>query len=167
MVKRQLVLLGSCLMLATHLVRGQSPAPSCAAGDCRSELVYVGTHGWDPQHSAPPVTSAAVSATPAAAAGTSAATEADAQGIYAARLDTSSGHLEPLGLVAQILRANWLTNHPTLPILYCVGMPGTDMHAEALIYSLEVDRASGKLRVINQAGSGVRMQRTWTLMRPQ
>ncbi len=108
-------------------------AQSCSATSCDSELVYIGT--------GPPF-----------ATGTPAPVRE--HGIYAARLDPRTGHLSPLGWVAKIDGAAWLTSHPTQPVLYSVGLTGNDKKAESTLYSFAVDPASGQLRELNRTGAG-------------
>ncbi len=104
-----------------------------AAADRNStgELVYIGTRGAAAQD----------------APGTQ-------HGIYAARLDTRTGHLTPLGLVAELNRATWLVRHPKLPVIYTVGLEGSDMTTESRLVSYQVNAADGKLRELNRVGAG-------------
>jgi 6-phosphogluconolactonase len=81
-------------------------------------------------------------------------TRADGQGIVAARFDATSGHLTPIGLVAQIQRPTWLIAHPSLPVLYSVSEAGNDGMTEGRIYSFAADKATGQLQVMNNVGSG-------------
>ena len=67
------------------------------------------------------------------------------QGIYAARLDTKTGHLSPLGLQVELERATWLVTHPSLPVIYTVADSGGGLSAESNIHSFAVDPASGTL----------------------
>jgi 6-phosphogluconolactonase len=115
---------GICLAAAALSV-------DAADKDSGSELVYIGTRGASAQD----------------APGTQ-------HGIYAARLDLSSGHLTPLGLVADLNRATWFVHHPKLPVIYTVGLEGKDMNAESRLVSYEVNAADGKLRELNRVGSG-------------
>jgi 6-phosphogluconolactonase len=117
-------------------INATESAHACDSGACGDLLVYVGTHG----SGGPP--------------GRDAGAAEPRQGIYAARLDQKSGHLTALGLVSEIGRATWLINHPTLPILYSVGLEGKDIGAEASLYSLAVDTKSGQLRELNRVGAG-------------
>jgi hypothetical protein len=63
-------------------------AASVRAKDDASSLVYIGTRGT-PQTSTGP------------------------QGIYAARLDTATGKLTPLGQQLELSRISWLLAHPS------------------------------------------------------
>jgi 6-phosphogluconolactonase len=95
------------------------------------ELVYIGTHGMRD--------------------GDKPGTQ---HGIYAARFDTGTGQLTPLGRVADLDRAAWLVRHPKLPVLYAVALEGNDLEAEATAVSFEVNAADGKLRELNRVGVG-------------
>lgn len=99
-----------------------------------SELVYIGTRGTN----VPPP-----------------GQKPEPQGIFAARLDTQTGHLTPLGLQVELGRATWLTMHPTLPVMYSVAASDSGNIAdEANLYSFAVDAATGKLKQINKVGAG-------------
>ncbi len=76
------------------------------------------------------------------------------QGIFSARFDPASGTLVPLGLAAEIARPTWQVASPDRPILYSVSETGNDGKSEASIYALSIDKASGKLTVVSQVGSG-------------
>jgi 6-phosphogluconolactonase len=78
--------------------------------------------------------------------------EGAGQGVQAARFDPRSGQLELTGTVTPLTHASWLQAHPALPVLYAVSEVGSDDGAS--VYSLAVDRGSGQLRVLNNAGSG-------------
>ena len=118
-------------MLTMGLCMGLA-APHTHAADKTSELVYIGTHGT----------------------GKSEQPNGSPQGIYAARLDTRTGHLSPLGLQVGLERATWLVTHPKLPVIYTVADSGAGVSAESNIHSFAVDQASGKLTQINEAGAG-------------
>jgi 6-phosphogluconolactonase len=109
-------------------------ALSAHAQDAASSLVYIGTRG--------------VPATDQGQVKTS------LQGIYAARLDTRTGKLAPLGIQSDVVRATWLVTHPTLPVLYSVAWGAGGEQADANIHGFKVDKASGKLQQINQVSSG-------------
>ena len=126
-MKRQMAAVGLCLGLAAFQVQ---------AGDKTSELVYIGTHG---------------SGQPQQEQGKS-----SPQGIYAARLDTATGHLSPLGLQVELERATWLVSHPSLPVIYAVADSGGGMSADSNIHSFAVDQTSGKLTQMNKQGAGGR-----------
>jgi len=128
--------LATCVGLTVSPTYAAERAAACNTSACNSLLVYVGTHGGG----GPP--------------GREVGAAEPRQGIYAARLDRKTGHLTALGLVSEIGRATWLVNHPTLPILYSVGLEGKDMGAEASLYSLAVDAESGQLRELNRVGAG-------------
>lgn len=80
--------------------------------------------------------------------------EVATQGIYAARLDQQTGHLSPIGPVAEFERAAWLLGHPSLPVLYAVGLQGNDLAGEARIRSFRIDAATGKLQAMDNVGAG-------------
>jgi 6-phosphogluconolactonase len=117
-------------MLQACAVTGAQP---CSSTSCDSELVYIGT-GFPFSTGTPaPVRE---------------------HGIYAARLDARTGHLSPLGRVAQIEGTSWLISHPAQLVLYSVGLTGNDKKAESSLYSFAVDGASGQLRALNRTGAG-------------
>ncbi len=89
------------------------------------QIVYFGTHGGGP-----------------------------GQGIWAARFDPATGQLQPLGLAAEIDRPTWQVADPDKPVLYSVSETGNDGKTEAGVYSLAIDRVTGKLTLINRVGSG-------------
>jgi 6-phosphogluconolactonase len=135
MIARQMLLMGLCLGFTVLRAHADSAVPECSSGSCPGELVYIGTMGVNN------------SAAPA---------EANAQGIYAARLDEKTGHLSLIGLGLPLQRATWLVTHPRLPVIYSVANSAGGMAADSNIYSLAVDRSSGKLRVLNQVDAGGR-----------
>jgi 6-phosphogluconolactonase len=117
-----------------------------AQGGHEDPIAYIGTHG---------------NPGPAPAGGQPQSTgsqpaDAGPQGIYAARLDTKTGHLSPLGITVELQRATWLVTHPSLPVIYSVADSGGGMGANSNIYSFKVDPASGKLQVINKVDAGGR-----------
>ena len=105
------------------------------ARDNSLELVYIGTQGSaGPQQS-----------------------DSAPQGIYAARLDANTGRLSPLGLTVELPRATALLRHPTLPVIYSSAADSAAGRAvDSILYSFEVDGASGKLREINTVDAGGR-----------
>jgi 6-phosphogluconolactonase len=123
-MKRSLLAIGVSIALAALASVGAH------ADEPTSELVYIGTHGTGRDEQPDPN---------------------KPQGIYAARFDTRTGHLTPLGLQVELERATWLVAHPTLPILYSVAN-GTQ--TESNIYSFVVNKAAGVLTEINRVGSG-------------
>jgi 6-phosphogluconolactonase len=118
-------------MLAMGLCLGLA-APHTHAAHKTSELVYIGTHG----------------------AGKSDLPNSSPQGIYAARFDTRTGHLSPLGLQVELERATWLVTHPKLPVIYAAADSGAGVSAESNIHTFTVDQTCGKLTQINEAGAG-------------
>lgn len=96
-----------------------------------SELIYVGTRGK----------------------GQDAATDVG-QGIYAARLDTTTGKLEPLGLQKPHARATTLLTHPTLPVLYAALDVDGNRASGSNVHSFAIDPVSGRLSEINNVSSG-------------
>lgn len=107
---------------------------SAHAADKSNELVYIGTHGAGKAQQEQDGSSR--------------------QGIYAARFDTKTGHLSPLGLQVELERATWLVTHPTLPVIYAVADSGGGRSAESNIHSFTIDQASGGLTQLNKAGAG-------------
>jgi 6-phosphogluconolactonase len=105
------------------------------------ELVYIGTRGSN-AHEATDISQ------PSAG---------EVQGIYGARLDTETGQLSAIGQVAQLNRAQWLTRHPRLPVLYAVhGIPGPVRTSPSLIDSFSIDASTGKLKLLNVVDAGGR-----------
>jgi 6-phosphogluconolactonase len=96
-----------------------------ALAQADTELVYVGTQGSGP-----------------------------GQGIFAARLDTRTGKLTPIGLVAEASRTLWLVSRPDLPILYATAEIGTVAAPAGGVIAFRVDRSTGHLTPIGTVGSG-------------
>jgi 6-phosphogluconolactonase len=117
-----------------------SALPAWVPSSVAAEIVYIGTRGT-------------FIANPATAA---AAAPSQPPGIYAARLDERTGHLSELRHVMRLERAQWLLNHPKLPVIYAVANSsgGTGSGADSDIYSLAIDPSSGGLKVLNKVGSG-------------
>lgn len=76
------------------------------------------------------------------------------QGITAARFDSKTGRLTPLGVVADVNRPTWLLAHPTLPVIYAVSDPAGDAQGESSVFSFGADQATGKLSALNNVASG-------------
>jgi 6-phosphogluconolactonase len=107
--------------------------PTFGAGQPAGELAYVGTRG-------------AASDAPPGGPG----------GIYAVRLDAATGRLTLLGNVIQLDRAQWLSAHPSLPVIYAAASGAGGLDSNSDIYGLAVDAATGKLMVLNKVDSGGR-----------
>jgi 6-phosphogluconolactonase len=116
-------------------------AAAVAAEHRTGELVYIGTRGSNSRE----------------ASDVTQPLPGEVQGIYAARLDLATGHLTAIGQVAQLNRAQWLTRHPRLPVLYAVhGTPGPIRTAASLIYSLSINASTGRLKLLNVVDAGGR-----------
>ncbi len=98
-----------------------------------TELVYIGTRGI---------------------AAEAAQNQEAPPGIYAARLDTKTGHITPLGLQVPLDRATWLLAHPDRPLLYAVADSGGGRATESNVYAFTIDASSGKPTLINRVGAG-------------
>ena len=67
------------------------------------------------------------------------------KGIYAWRLDTGSGKMEPLGLVAETMRPLLLALHTSRRFLYAVSRPTpVDRLNTAVVLSYAIDSQTGK-----------------------
>lgn len=73
------------------------------------------------------------------------------KGIYAYSFDASTGELSEIGLVAEMTYPAFLAVHPSQRYLYAVT---ADEERRGAVRSFEVDRASGKLKMLNQVLSG-------------
>ena len=72
------------------------------------------------------------------------------KGIYAWRLDTNSGQMEPLGLVAEAMRPLFLALHPNRRFLYTVSRPTpVDRQNIGVVFAYAVDPQTGKLTALN------------------
>lgn len=71
--------------------------------------------------------------------------------LHALRFEQDSGKLSAIGVVAEGLRPTWTVAHPQLPVLYAVD---DDSARPGSVSAFAVERASGKLRKLNQAPSG-------------
>jgi 6-phosphogluconolactonase len=101
-------------------------------------LVYVGTYtNWDalePPHRTPP--------------------GARSEGIYAFRFDSASGKLESLGLAAAAENPTFLNFSPDGRFLYAANeLYRFDDQASGAVSAFSVDRASGKLTLLNQVAA--------------
>lgn len=99
-----------------------------------SVLVYIGTHGIERPSEE----------------------QIGPHGIYAARLNTATGKLSPLGLQVELQRATWLTPHPRLPIIYTVANAAGGMAVNSNIHAFALDGVTGKLREVGKVDAGGR-----------
>lgn len=74
--------------------------------------------------------------------------------IYAARFDDKSGHLTPLGQVVEIERPTWQAVNSAKGVLYSVSELGNNGLDDAMVLSLKIDQATGKLQPLNKVASG-------------
>ncbi len=76
----------------------------------------------------------------------------DADGIYAASLDTETGGLSQPQLVGEMRAPGFLWVHPTLPVLYAVGGPGPE--SELVAFGMGEDRRLARLASVGTGGKG-------------
>jgi 6-phosphogluconolactonase len=79
---------------------------------------------------------------------------AGADGIYGAELDGQTGTLTAPAQLALLSRAQWLTLHPRLPVLYSVGTTAAGRSANSHLHSLRIDKATGGLQTLNEVDAG-------------
>jgi 6-phosphogluconolactonase len=99
--------------------------PAALAASPAETLVYIGTQAAEP-----------------------------GQGVFAARLDSRTGRLSPLGLAAELQRPTWLVARPDLPVLYAVSEVGNDGKSQGSVHTLRADPATGRLTVAGTTPSG-------------
>lgn len=76
------------------------------------------------------------------------------QGLFAARLDTRTGRLSPVGVAAELARPTWIVAHPERPLLYAVSETGNDGKSQGKVHALAADRKTGLLKLISSVDSG-------------
>jgi len=105
------------------------PAPAAGQGEPRAHgdvvLVYVGTY-----------------------------TRGASEGIYLCHLDLATGRLELAGLAAKAVNPSFLAIHPSRSLLYAVGeMSNFAGEKTGAVSAFSIDRKTGQLSLLNQAGS--------------
>ncbi|MGR4866571.1 lactonase family protein [Caulobacter sp. LARHSG274] len=100
-------------------------APTVEAASKGQQLVYVGTQG-----------------------------NQAGQGVFAARLDTHTGKLTPIGVVAELARPTWIVAHPSRPSLYAVSETGNEGKTLGKVHALKADRKTGALTLVSTVESG-------------
>lgn len=100
-------------------------APAVQAASKSEQLVYVGTQGNE--------------------AG---------QGVFAARLDPSTGKLTPIGVGAELARPTWIVAHPSRQSLYAVSETGNDGKSQGKVHALKADPKTGALTLVSTVDSG-------------
>ena len=82
-------------------------------------------------------------------------TAKDSKGIYAYRLDSATGRLTPIGLAAATDNPSFVVIHPNGRFLYAANeLPKYQGKDSGAISAFSIDRASGKLTLLNQVPSG-------------
>jgi 6-phosphogluconolactonase len=77
------------------------------------------------------------------------------KGIYLARFDSRTGKLSEPELAAQTKNPTFLAFHPAKPLLYCVGeIDDFKGKKTGAVCAYSVDKATGKLTLLNQQASG-------------
>jgi 6-phosphogluconolactonase len=116
------------LLLSVFVLVGLS-SPSFRAGSAQSrkdQLVYIGTYTRD-----------------------------TSKGIYAFRLDSTTGKLTPLGLAAETVNPSFLALHPNRRFLYSANEIDTfEGRKSGAVTSFAVDSKTGKLTLLNAVASG-------------
>ncbi len=74
------------------------------------------------------------------------------KGVEGFRFDASTGAIEPLGMVGEVVNPSWITTDRDLKHLYAVSE--LDGKVNGGVASFEIDRKTGKLRALNSVGSG-------------
>ena len=80
-------------------------------------------------------------------------TGAKSKGIYAYRMDTTTGALTPLGLAAETKNPTFLAVHPNQRFLYAINEVGSGAEAGS-VAAFAIDRDSAKLTLVNQQSAG-------------
>ncbi len=81
--------------------------------------------------------------------------QSSAKGIYAYKLDAKTGKLAELGLMAETPNPTFLALHPNGKYLYAINEINTFQGKQAgSVTAYSVDRATGKLTLLNQVSSG-------------
>jgi 6-phosphogluconolactonase len=75
-------------------------------------------------------------------------TRGDSKGIYAYRLEDSTGKLTPLGLAGEAANPSFVTIHPNRRFLYAVG-EGNEAGKGGTVTAFSIDAGTGKLTKIN------------------
>ena len=75
------------------------------------------------------------------------------QGVFAARLDTNTGKLTPIGVVAELARPTWIVAHPSRPALYAVSETG-GAGTQGKVHALKADPKTGALKLVSTVDSG-------------
>ncbi len=76
------------------------------------------------------------------------------KGIYAWRVDSDSGRMEPLGLVAEASRPLFLALHPNRRFLYAVSRPSAvDRKSIGVVLSYSIDAQTGRLMLLTSLPS--------------
>lgn len=79
------------------------------------------------------------------------------KGIYLYRLDMASGQLQEVGLAAEVVNPTFLAIHPNGRFLYSAGEIGNFQgKPTGVVSAFAIDRATGKLTLLNQQPSGGR-----------
>lgn len=78
----------------------------------------------------------------------------DGLGVFAARLNTTTGRLSAIGVAAPLQRPTWLVAHPARPLLYTLSETGYGPGEQGKVHALKADPASGVLTVISTVASG-------------
>ena len=72
-------------------------------------------------------------------------------GIYGAHYDASSGTLEPLSVMGELVNSSWVSTDPERKFLFAVSeLEGT---AKGDVASFKIDYATGKLQFLNKQSS--------------
>ncbi len=78
----------------------------------------------------------------------------DGQGVFAARLNTRTGGLKAIGVVAPLQRPTWLVAHPDRPLVYALSETGYGPGEQGQVHALKADPATGALTVFSTVASG-------------
>jgi 6-phosphogluconolactonase len=72
------------------------------------------------------------------------------KGIYAWRMDLTTGRLDPLGLASDTMRPVFITMHPNRRFLYAVSRPtAVDRTNLGVVYAYSIDNKTAKLTTLN------------------
>jgi 6-phosphogluconolactonase len=72
------------------------------------------------------------------------------KGIYAWRLDTNTGRMDPLGLVADTMRPVFIALHPNRRFLYAVSRPtAVDRQNVGVVHAYAIDPKTARLTMLN------------------